>query len=95
MDDKLFDNLLEGVSEMKAHRTGKKTGARVHVPEEVDVTSIRNKLKMTQEQFCITFGFKTRTLKSWESGNRTPEDCARILLKMIDRDPKAVLRLAH
>jgi len=95
MDDKLFDNLIEGVQEMKSHISGKETGARVHLPKTVDVVGIRKKLKMTQKDFCRTFAIPERTLKSWESGERNPEGLARVLLKMISRDPKTVLNLAY
>lgn len=95
MKKELFDELMLGVEEMKAHKAGKKTKARVHVPDEINVAIIRKKLKMTQHEFCLTFAFPERTLKSWESGERTPEGAARVLLKMISRDPQAVLRLAH
>lgn len=94
MDDKLFNELLAGIGEMKRHRAGKKTTARVHVPDTIDVPAIRNRLGMTQQDFASTFGFAARTLKSWESGERQPEGPARVLLHMIGKDPKTVLRLA-
>lgn len=46
---------------------------------------------MTLRQFAATFGFAEGTLKSWESGERQPESAARMLLKVIDRNPAAVL----
>jgi len=36
---------------------------RVHVPATVDVTAIRRKLKMTQRQFVLRFGFSVETLR--------------------------------
>lgn len=95
MKEKDFDTLLEAVQEMKAHRAGKKTGARLHVPKTINVRKIRSELGMTQREFCVTFAIAERTLKSWESGARTPEGPARILLRMIGKDANAVLQLAH
>lgn len=95
MDKKLFDALTQSVSEMKAHRAGAKTGARIHVPKQVDVAAMRKKLGMTQKDFCATFAIPERTLKSWERGERTPEGPARVLLTMISREPHTVLRLTH
>lgn len=95
MDKKLFDSLMDGIDEMNAHRAGKKTSARVHVPKKVDVAAVRKKLGMTQKDFCATFAIAERTLKSWESGERTPEGPARVLLTMISREPHTVLRLTH
>ena len=94
MDDALFNDLIDGVKEMKAHMKGEATKARIHLPATVDVKSIRQTLGMTQKDFCDTFAIAIRTLKSWESGERKPEGLARILLKMISRDPKTVLELA-
>jgi len=63
----------------------------VHVPNEVDVKSIRNKLNMTQSRFSETFGFSLDAIKHWEGGRRTPEAPARTLLTVIDKNPAAVI----
>ena len=54
----------------------------MHVPEKVDVKSIRNKLPMTQARFSDVFGFSLDAIKHWERGRRTP---------VIDKSPAAVL----
>lgn len=64
---------------------------RVQVPDSVDVKAVRGGLKMTQKEFAETFGFSLDTIKHWESGRRTPERYARILLKVIEKNPDAVL----
>ena len=95
MDKELFEALLGGVKEMRAHRAGKKTPARVHVPKQVNVADIRKRIGMTQKEFSAVFAIPERTLKSWESGERTPEGPARVLLHMIRKDPAAVLHLSQ
>jgi putative transcriptional regulator len=70
---------------------GKQEGFRAHVPQEVDVKAIRNRLGMTQARFSDTFGFSLDAIKHWEGGRRTPEAPARTLLTVIDRNPAAVL----
>lgn len=67
----------------------------VHVPDEVDVKSIRNKLRMTQARFSDTFGFSLDAIKHWEGGRRKPEAPARTLLTVIDRNPAAVITALH
>ncbi len=47
---------------------------------------------MTQAKFSDTFGLSLDTVKHWESGRRTPEAPARVLLTVISHDPKAVVR---
>ena len=52
-----FEKLTTGLDEVEAFLAGERKGFKVHVPEEVDVKSIRDKLNMTQARFSETFGF--------------------------------------
>lgn len=71
-------------------------GFVAHVPEEVDVKSIRVALGLTQSEFSYRFGFDVRTVQDWEQKRRIPDRSARILLRIISRDPEAVQRaLSH
>ncbi len=63
---------------------------RIHIPREIDVRAIRDKLGMTQEEFAVQFGFSVNTLRHWEQGKRVPEGPTRAYLLVIDRAPKAV-----
>ena len=63
---------------------------RVHVPREIDVRAIRDRLGMTQEEFARQFGLSVNTLRHWEQGKRVPEGPTRAYLLVIDRAPKAV-----
>lgn len=60
------------------------------MPETVNVKAIRTKLKLTQEKFAHEYGFTLSAVQDWEQGRRTPERSARILLKVIEHDPKIV-----
>ncbi len=84
-------SILTGLQEALAHARGAKTGAHVHVPPAVDVAQIRKKIAMTQHEFSKIFCIPLATLRKWEQHQRTPQGTARILLIMIDRNPKAVL----
>jgi putative transcriptional regulator len=86
-----FEQLMTGLDEVEAFLAGERKGFKVHVPDQIDVKSIRNKLKMTQSRFSDTFGFSLDAIKHWEGGRRTPEAPARTLLTVIDRNPGAVL----
>ena len=71
-------------------------GFIAHVPEDVDVKSIRLGLGLTQPEFSLRFGFDVRTLQDWEQKRRQPERAARVLLTVIAHEPDAVSRaLAH
>jgi putative transcriptional regulator len=86
-----FERMMDGLSDVEAYLAGKQEGFKAHVPQEVDVKAIRNRLGMTQAKFSDTFGFSLDAIKHWEGGRRTPEAPARTLLTVIDKNPAAVL----
>jgi putative transcriptional regulator len=86
-----FDQLMTGLDEVEAFLAGEQKGFKVHVPDQIDVKRIRNKLKMTQSRFSATFGFSLDAIKHWEGGRRTPEAPARTLLTVIEKNPAAVI----
>lgn len=94
MNEAIFDSILRGAQQSLEYAKGTRKGFTTHrvtVPKKVNVKAIRKRLGMTQQQFSLTFGFAERTLKSWEAGEREPESYARILLKVIEKNPAAVL----
>jgi putative transcriptional regulator len=52
---------------------------------------IRERLKLTQEQFAETFEIPLGTLRDWEQGGSYPDRSTRTLLRVIDQDPDAVI----
>ncbi|HKT20443.1 MAG TPA: helix-turn-helix domain-containing protein [Stellaceae bacterium] len=64
----------------------------VRVPEEVDVRALRKRFKLSQAQFAAKFGLDARALQQWEQKRRHPDRATRILLTVIDEEPKAVER---
>lgn len=63
---------------------------KVHIPETLDVQKIRKTLALSQEAFALRFGIPIATLREWEQKRRKPEVAARILLKVIEKNPDAV-----
>jgi DNA-binding transcriptional regulator YiaG len=59
--------------------------------DPVNVKSIREKTGLTQQSFAHDFGFSLSTLRNWEQGTREPDGSARVLLKLIENDPKYML----
>jgi putative transcriptional regulator len=86
-----FEQMMDGLNDVEAFLAGEQEGFKAHVPQDVDVKAIRNRLGMTQARFSDTFGFSLDAIKHWEGGRRTPEAPARTLLTVIDRNPAAVL----
>ena len=88
---KAFTEISEGLKDAANHAKGKKSGVMEHTPEALNVRAIREKTGMSQQRFCATFGISIGTLRHWEQGLRTPRGAARVLLKVVDRNPKAVI----
>jgi len=86
-----FEQMMDGLNDVEAFLAGEQEGFKAHVPQDVDVKAIRNRLGMTQARFSNTFGFSLNAIKHWEGGRRTPEAPARTLLTVIDKNPAAVL----
>ncbi|MGO8790569.1 MAG: helix-turn-helix domain-containing protein [Terriglobia bacterium] len=90
-----FEQMMDGLNDVEAFLAGEREEFKVHLPQEVDVKAIRNRLGMTQARFSNTFGFSLNAIKHWEGGRRTPEAPARTLLTVIARDPEGVKRALH
>jgi len=86
------ERILRGAREALAYAKGAREGFVAHVPEEVDVAAIRKRLGLSQGEFAARFGFKLDAVQNWEQGRRRPEGPARALLRVIEREPAAVLR---
>lgn len=90
-----FDSIKQGLTEAIAHANskGRKTDeVKLYQPHAVDVSTLRERLHLTQEQFAARFGFSVATLRHWERGDRSPSGASLVLLNVIDRNPNAVLQ---
>jgi putative transcriptional regulator len=90
--DKAFSSIMQGLTEAIEHAEGKENRAKVHRPQEIDVSSIRFKLGLTQVEFASKFCISLGTLRHWERGDRKPNGPALALLHVVDKEPEAVLR---
>ncbi len=88
---KAFTEISAGLQDAIAHSKGEKTEAIVHEPEAINVKAIREEMGMSQQHFCATFGISLGTLRHWEQGLRSPRGPAKVLLKIVQHNPKAVI----
>jgi putative transcriptional regulator len=65
-------------------------GYRVHVPDQIDVKAMRERLNLSQDEFAARFGFTVARIRDWEQGRSRPDGAVRAYLKVIERDPGAV-----
>ncbi len=91
-DTSEFDAIMEGMTQALEYSEGAREGFVTHVPETVDVRAVRAKTGLTQQAFADLFGIGVSTLRQWEQGRRHPRGPARVLLRVIEREPAVVLR---
>lgn len=91
MKDELFAELLESVREGGAILRQEKQAKKTYDLSEPDVTAIRRKYRLSQAKFASLLGISVSTLRNWEQGRRKPEGAARVLLRVADSHPEAIL----
>lgn len=94
MTKSAFDKIKAGLDDARGYLDGSadKRAFSVSVPAHVNVRKIRARLGLSQESFAQTYGFALSAVRDWEQGRRQPERSARILLKVVEKEPDAVTR---
>jgi putative transcriptional regulator len=93
-DKGIGNDLITSLNEALSHARGEGVGARAtkfNVPA-VAVRNIRQKVGLTQDDFASLLGVSVSGLRKWEQGQRRPHGAALTLLKVMDREPQAVVR---
>ncbi|ASY61430.1 MULTISPECIES: helix-turn-helix domain-containing protein [Sinorhizobium/Ensifer group] len=91
---KAGSRILQGAREALAYAKGEAETAEygVHIPAEVDVRAIRQKLGLSQKAFAARYGFSAGRVRDWEQGRSNIDAPSRILLTVIEKEPEAVER---
>ncbi len=87
---KIGSRLIRAAKEAAAIARGDVAPARIYIPAETDVKTIRLKLKLGQEAFASEFGFSINQIRDWEQERTSPLGAMRAYLMIIDRDPEGV-----
>lgn len=98
----LFDELMQGLDDLADARTGKQT-LRTHEVEinpAPDVTAdevlaLRERLHLSRAVFARYLRTNPRTLENWEQGRAKPNAQAALLIRLVDKFPETVERLAE
>ncbi|MCL2523632.1 MAG: transcriptional regulator [Betaproteobacteria bacterium] len=97
----LFAELMEGVDALAAAREGKITlrtteVKAVRAPEITadELLSLREKLHLSRAVFARYLRTNPRTLENWEQGRARPNAQAALLIRMVEKFPDTVERLA-
>ena len=54
---------------------------------------VRQGIGLSQSEFARRIHVSTETIRNWEQGKRCPTGAARALLRVLDKDPEAALRV--
>lgn len=97
----LFEELEQGLKEMRAEREGKITlkTTEVNIPAPIKMSKtriqrIRKASNYSQAVFARVLGASVKTYQKWEQGQSEPNEQAKLLLEMVDRDEKFLETLA-
>jgi putative transcriptional regulator len=90
----MFDELKQGLQEMKAHREGKVTlkTTEVDIPPPIKMSKtkiqkIRKGTNFSQPIFARVLGVNVSTYQNWEQGRSEPNAQAKLLLEMVNKSP--------
>jgi putative transcriptional regulator len=98
----LFAELTEGFDALADRRAGKRT-LRTHAVEikpapkitARDLAKIRKDMNLSRGLFAGYLRTNVRTLENWEQGRAKPNAQAALLIRMVQRFPDTVRRLAE
>ena len=86
--------ILDGIVDIKAYKTGTKVLRTHTLKEPSDPQIIRTHLNMSQSEFASLMGVSVRTIQEWEQGRRKPSGSAVALLRIVEQKPEVFLQLA-
>ena len=95
MNNEHFDELLASIEEAGKINRGEILASRIHEFPDPNVKEIREGTGFSQSTFAALIGVNIRTLQNWEQGHRHPTGPARVLLRLVQADPKAVFSNLH
>jgi putative transcriptional regulator len=90
-----FEKLIASVKEAGEIKAGHREPSRMYEVKPPEIKTVREKLKVSQNDFALMIGVSIRTLQNWEQGRRKPEGPAKALLRVASRNPKAVFEALH
>ena len=97
----LFNELTEGLDALAEQRAGKRT-LRTHAVKAKptptitarELSRIRKNLNLSRGLFAGYLRTNVRTLENWEQGRAKPNAQAALLIRLVQRFPDTVRRLA-
>jgi putative transcriptional regulator len=90
-DDSEFEHLLASLGSILADTDDDLSlGSGLRLPAAIDAAAVRSKTGLSQAAFARRIGVAVGTLRNWEQGRRSPQGPARVLLALLDHNPRIV-----
>ena len=98
----LFNEITEGFDALREERLGKRT-LRTHTVEPrpvieitaAELVALRERLQLSRPVLAQYLRTNPRTLENWEQGRAKPNAQAALLIRLVERYPDTVERLAE
>lgn len=97
----LFAEIVEGFDDLSNARAGKRTlrkhEVELHPAPDVtadEVLALRERLQLSRSVFARYLRTNPRTLENWEQGRAKPNAQAALLIRLVEKFPDTVERLA-
>lgn len=102
MKKRLFYDIAEGFDALAQQRRGKRT-LKTHALEAKpapgiearELVQLREKLRLSRAVFAHYLRTNPRTLENWEQGRARPNAQAVLLIRLVEKYPDTVARLAR
>ena len=79
---------------ISATKDAKKKGL-VTLEASPNLTTLRKKLNLSQQQFSEKYRINPETIKKWEQKKREPDSISRAYLKCIEKNPLLIEQLVN
>ncbi|MFA5121427.1 helix-turn-helix domain-containing protein [Zavarzinia sp.] len=87
--------LLDGLREAVAWKRGETAleTANIEPMPPARIKAIRKSVARSAAEFERRYGIPAATVNNWEQGRRSPDPAARLLLRIIEREPGVVAKV--
>ena len=86
-----FNQLIASLSDILSQTDDDQSlSGGLKLPSVIDAAAIRHKAGLSQAAFARRIGVPLGTIKNWEQGRRSPQGPTRVLLALLDRNPRIV-----
>lgn len=93
---KAYEEISQGLQEALNYEKGQDIDKiRAHQFADVDIKAIRKRLNLSQQAFAEKFCLNLRSVQNWEQKRKRPTGATLVLLRVLEKNPEAVMQALH